>query len=146
MALNIEQDDDFLDVAIGGQTLTLDVLKTYDTFGQIDLAHADDAWTCWGACRKVTGPPADPANPVCPVCGEADAQKYFRDQRWLDACAAYIVAQGASRCSRKAAGEIYTAIVEKLTGLKKNTTPISESPTGSESTPAVGAMPENEST
>jgi hypothetical protein len=140
--LVLSQNDDFLEVELDGVVRRVDVLRAYDAFGKIDFAHKDDPWWCYGCQGVAQAPALGEVDPKCSVCG-AVHPVYCRDQKWLDDVVAYVVGLGWSVVGQRAAAEFYGAIVDKMAGVKKNTTGTSASPTGSASTPPVGPSHES---
>ncbi len=143
MTLTLSQDDDFLEISLDGETKRVDVVRAYDAFGKIDFKHKDDPWWCYTCQGVVANPPLGEVEPKCPVCS-AGHPSYARDQSWLDDVVVYIMSLGWPLVGQRAAAEFYGAVVDKMTGVKKNTTGTTGSPTGSEaSTPPVGPKVES---
>lgn len=142
-ALDLTDSDTFLEITIDGAALTVDLAKAMDELRKIDNRHAADPWNC-GACGRDWTPSADHLRMLaekrrdgltiadvdkvrCPACSSDNANP---PQEFLDDVASLLVKWGAKRCGRFGAAAFYTKATGAMADLKKNSTQLAESPTG----------------
>lgn len=141
MTTEINQDDDFVAFVVDGVEFSLDLYEARDSMTRIDIKHKDDQWAC-EECEAVFHRTTDNDKALCPECG---GKKTFRDEKWLDSVAEYVLTKSKlTRCSRYTAGRIYNVIVEKMEAIKKKREQTPASPITLESIPAGGEAAENE--